>query len=180
MAWKTLLLDNGYQPLQVIDWMKAVELLLSGKAEIVEEYEDIPIRSAYLSLKLPSVLRLINPFTRRKRRQAKFSRYNVFYRDNWMCQYCGNKFRSDKLTFDHVIPRSKRTPEAITSWENIATCCYKCNHKKGGRTPEEAGMKLIKKPVKPEWTPQLTLRLKGNEPEIWLNYIYWHSELVKG
>lgn len=179
MSWKTLLLDSGYQPIRVISWMRAIELLLSGKAEIVEEYADIPIRSASLTLNLPSVLRLVKNFTRRRKHQAKFSRYNVFFRDNWTCQYCGDRFKTQELTFDHVVPRSRRTPDAVTSWENIVACCYECNHKKGGRTPEEAHMQLIKKPVKPEWTPRLTLRLKGTLPESWLNYIYWHSELIK-
>lgn len=173
----TLLLDRGYQPLKIISWMKAIELLLSGKAEIVEEYEDVTIRSVSLEINLPSILRLVKNFSRRKRQQAKFSRYNVFYRDNWTCQYCGDKFKSEDLTFDHVVPRSKRTPEAITSWENIVSCCYACNGKKGGRTPQEARMQLLKKPVKPEWTPKWTIKLKGDMPESWMSYLYWHSEL---
>ena len=178
MTWKTLLLDNSYQPIQVISWMRAMELLLSGKAEIVEEYEDITIHSQSAAWNLPSVLKLINPFKRHKRR-VKFSRYNVFYRDNWTCQYCAGKFTTEKLTFDHVIPKSRRTPESQKSWENIVTCCFKCNHKKANRTPDEAHMKLVKKPAKPEWTPQLTIRIKNNMPESWASYIYWHTELIE-
>jgi 5-methylcytosine-specific restriction endonuclease McrA len=175
-SWRTLLLDSGYQPIKIISWMRAVELLLSGKAEVVEEYEDIPIRSARLTLQLPSVLKLVKSFKRRKQK-VKFSRYNVFYRDNWTCQYCGEKKKTEELTFDHVIPRSRKTPESGKSWENIVTACWRCNHKKGSQTPEEAGLRLLHRPGKPTWTPQLVLRLKGNEPESWLSYMYWHMPL---
>lgn len=177
MAWKTLLLDNSYQPINIIGWVRAVELLLAGKAEIVEEYDDIPIRSMKLEIKLPSILKLIKNHGRRKRKQVNFSRFNVFLRDQWTCQYCGDKFKTEDLTYDHVIPRSRKTEDSGTCWTNIVTACRDCNHKKGGRTPEEARMKLLKKPIQPEWTPKMTLRLKGNEPKSWLDYIYWHAEI---
>lgn len=173
MTWKTLLLDSGFQPVKIISWMRAIELLLSGKAEVVEEYEDIPIRSVNLTLKLPSVLRLVKTYKRRKDK-VKFSRFNVFYRDDWTCQYCGEKKKTEELTFDHVIPRSRKTADSGKSWENIVTACYRCNYKKANRTPSEANMKLLRQPVKPLWTPQLVLKLKGSEPESWMSYIYWH------
>lgn len=176
-TWKTLLLDAGYKPLKIINWMKAIELLLSGKAEIVEVYNDIPIRSTNLTLQLPSILRLVKSFKKQKEK-VKFSRYNVFYRDEWTCQYCYEKKKTEELTFDHVIPKSRRTPDSGKSWENIVTACWKCNGKKGNKTPDEAGMKLLKKPVKPSWTPQLIIKLKGTEPESWLSYIYWHVPLI--
>lgn len=176
MTWKTLLLDSGFQPVKIISWMRAIELLLAGKAEVVEEYDDIPIRSVNFSLKLPSILRLVKTYKKRKEK-VKFSRYNVFYRDDWTCQYCGEKKKTEELTFDHVIPKSRRTPDSGKSWENIVTACWRCNHKKGSKTPDEARMTLLKKPQKPSWTPQLVIRLKGSEPESWLSYIYWHVPL---
>ena len=174
---KTLLLDSGYQPLRVISWMRAIELLLSGKAELVEEYENIPIRSQKMTLNLPSVLRLIKSFKRRQKMEPKFSRYNIYFRDNWTCQYCAEEFESEKLTFDHVHPVSRG---GGTTWENIVAACHSCNRKKGGRTPEEAHMRLLKKPVPLKKSPSWVLRLNTDSvPEEWLSYLYWHSELKK-
>lgn len=175
MSWKTLVLDKSYQPVEIISWTEAITLLVLGKAEIVEEYEDVEIRSARLTFKLPSILRLLKSFKQRK--AVKFSRYNIFYRDKWKCQYCGDKKKSEDLTFDHVIPKSRKTPDSHKTWENIVAACISCNRRKGGRTPQEAGMKLLKKPVKPDWSPSMTIRLKENDPESWRNYIYWHVEL---
>jgi len=175
MNWKCLVLDPGYQPIDIVSWTKALELLFSGKAQVVEEYEDVPIRSQRLTLKLPSVLRLFKSYTRRK--HVKFSRANIFWRDKFCCQYCGQKKPSTDLTFDHVIPKCRRTADSYKSWENIVTACVPCNRRKAGRTPEEAGMKLLRHPVKPMWTPQMTIRLKTTDPEAWRSYIYWNVEL---
>lgn len=175
MSFKCLVLDPGYMPIDVVDWMKALELLFSGKAQVVEEYEDVPIRSQKLSLRLPSVLRLLKSYTRRK--HVKFSRSNIFWRDKFCCQYCGIKKGSNELTFDHVIPKCRRTEESFKSWENIVAACIPCNRRKAGRTPEEAGMRLLKRPVKPHWSPQMTIRLKTTDPEAWRSYIYWNIEL---
>lgn len=150
-------------------------LVFSGKAEIVEEYDNVEIRSMRESFKLPSILRLIKSFSRRK--YVKFSRSNIFWRDRFRCQYCDAKPATDDLTFDHVIPRSRGTPESRKSWENIVTACLRCNQKKADRTPQEAGMRLLKKPTKPRWTPQMTIRLKATDPEAWRSYVYWTTEL---
>jgi len=174
--FKTLLLDASYQPINIISWMKAIELLLAGKVEVVDEYSDVPIRSPNLTLKLPSILRLVKNLKKNKEK-VNFSRYNVFYRDNWTCQYCYEKKKTEELTFDHVIPKSRKTPDSGKTWENIVAACWRCNGKKGNRTPEESGMVLLKKPEKPKWTPKLVLRLNGNEPESWMSYVYWHVSL---
>src|SRR5262249_20643601 len=108
--------------------------------------------------------------------RVKFSRYNIYVRDDFTCQYCGHKFRSEDLTFDHVVPVARGGGK---SWENIVTCCVKCNHIKGGRTPEQAHMKLIRTPRAPEWLPttlKLTIGVRS-APESWRDYLYWNAEL---
>ena len=108
-------------------------------------------------------------------RAVKFSRINIFTRDGYTCQYCSRKFRTEELTFDHVIPIAKGGKK---TWENITTACWRCNNKKSGRTPEEAGMKLKKRPVKPRWSPVITITIGiRNTPESWRDYLYWNMEL---
>lgn len=171
---RVLLLDCSYTPVNIIAWQEAMVLLLQGKAEVVEEY-DFEVRSVDSSWRLPSILKLHKYY--RKRRHIKFSRLNVFYRDGWTCQYCGRKEATENLTFDHVIPRSRRTVESHRSWTNIVTACFPCNQKKANRTPREAGMKLLREPEKPQWTPAMTIRLKDSDPRCWRDFLYWNIEL---
>ena len=178
LSAKVLILDKAYMPVDVVGWMKAMELLVSGKAEVVEEYEDVEIRSTSASWRLPCVMRLAKYFN--KKRTVKFSRFNVFFRDKWTCQYCGQKKPTEELTFDHVTPRCRKTPESFKSWENIVTACFPCNQRKAGRTPREAGMRLLREPYKPKWTPAMTIRLKASDPEAWRTYFYWHGALQEG
>lgn len=166
---RTLLLDSSFYPIQLIDWKRAMILFLTDRAEVVENHEEIDIRSQSLSFKLPKVLRLLTNFKRRKP-CVKFSRYNVYYRDNWTCQYCTKKFPTTELTFDHVLPRSRG---GQTSWENIVTCCNKCNTKKGSELLRESGMRLLNVPRKPDWTPQMTIRLRDEEEAVWGNWLSW-------
>jgi 5-methylcytosine-specific restriction endonuclease McrA len=168
---RVLLLDAGMQPLEIISGRKAIEHLFEGKAEVLEEYEDALIRSARLSLCLPSVMRLFK--SHRSRHYVKFSRPNVFWRDNYLCQYCMKKKPKNKLTLDHVIPKCTRSAVSHKSWENIVTACFTCNQRKAGRTPEQAGMKLHKKPYKPAWEPEMTIQLMANDPASWKQYISW-------
>lgn len=167
---RTLVLDNGFQPIAVVSWMEAMRLLITGKAEVVEEHE-IEIRTVSQSWKLPSVLRYLKGIRRKKKTKVAFSRRNILFRDNYECQYCGSK---EEPTFDHVIPVSKGGP---TSWENVVIACLPCNQKKGSRTPERAGMKLRKKPVLPDWAPSFVIRLKETDPESWRSYLYWSMPL---
>jgi 5-methylcytosine-specific restriction endonuclease McrA len=163
---RVLLLDNTFLPVRVINWQKAMILFLTGKAEVVEEYDSVDIRSTTTSFKLPKVLRLFTRF--RYQKHVKFSRDNVFIRDNYSCQYCGQAFMRQLLTLDHVIPRSKG---GGTNWQNVVTCCQKCNNKKGSKLPEEFHLKLKKSPVAPNWSPAIYLRFKKEDPDEWFNYI---------
>lgn len=147
-------------------------MVILDKVEVIEEYERI-IRGVSLALRLPAVIRL-RRFIRRKTPIVKFSRQNLYVRDRGRCQYCGTPFGPQDLTYDHVIPRSKG---GQTEWTNVVTCCAKCNLKKGGRTPEEAGMRLIRKPKAPIWIPLLIRSLGIEEPpEPWKNYLYYSVE----
>ena len=170
-----LLLNITYEPLRIINWKKAITLLLLGKVEVLEEYSR-EIRSVSFTIKLPSVVRLLR-MVRKPKSPVKFSRQNIYARDKYRCQYCGEKFSSEELTYDHVIPRSRG---GKTEWENIVTCCVDCNRRKGGKTPSEAGMKLIRKPVKPNWVPALRITIGFREvPQSWRDYLYWNVELVE-
>lgn len=170
---QVLLLNNTFEPLKVIDWKRAIRLLTLGKVEVLEEY-DREIRSVTFAVKLPSVLRLLR-FVRYRKKHVKFSRVNIYARDEFRCQYCGQRSESEDLTFDHVIPKRYG---GRTQWTNIVTCCHRCNRIKGGRTLKEAGLSLLKKPVKPEWVPfvMITIGVKS-VPESWLDYFYWTVEL---
>ena len=171
---QTLLLNSTFEPLQVITWQRAIVLWFDGKVEIVEEYEDFNLTTVSISIKCPAVVRLLQYVGGNKNR-IKFSRVNVFSRDRYTCQYCGIQPGTGNLTYDHVLPRSKG---GTTIWENIVTSCVKCNSRKANRTPQEAKMVLLNKPVKPSWTPRTPI-LFGlpSTPGQWRDYLYWNSEL---
>lgn len=168
---RTLVLDQGYQPHRIISWQRAICMLFDGKVEIIEEYDE-DIRSVSITVKMPSVVRLLRSI--RIRRGIRFSRINVAMRDDFSCQYCNVTLPLRKLTFDHVVPRS-RGGKAV--WENVVMACRRCNGKKGNKTPEEAGMHLRKRPVKPSWLPLVAFRidLGSSIPEAWANWLYWHG-----
>jgi 5-methylcytosine-specific restriction endonuclease McrA len=169
----TLLLAATYEPIDIISWKDAVRLMFLGKAEVVEEYEK-ELRSTYLIIKMPAVVRLLNVFKKRKKK-VKFSRVNIYARDKYRCQYCGAKGKMKDFTFDHVVPRAQG---GKTVWENIVTCCQGCNLKKGDKSLKQAGMHLIKKPVQPEWLPAVTIRISQKHlPEAWRDYLYWSGIL---
>ena len=165
---RTLLLNQSYEPIAAISWRRAICLLMLGKVEAVEEY-DRHVRSAKTSFRVPAVVRLVDSFKRHKRR-VKFSKQNVFARDRWRCQYCGQKKPMDELTQDHVVPRSRG---GRTCWENIVTACKACNAAKADRTIAESGMRPLSMPQKPDWVPVFTLRIAQAMPDIWRNYCYW-------
>jgi 5-methylcytosine-specific restriction endonuclease McrA len=171
----TLLLNATYEPLRVVNWQKAIALLWQGKVEVLEVY-DREVHAVSISIKLPSVMRLLKMVRlKESHRAVKFSRINIFTRDGYACQYCRHKFRTEELTFDHVVPIAKGGRK---TWENIVTACWRCNNKKSGRTPDEAGMRLMKKPVKPRWNPVVTITIGiRNTPESWRDYLYWNLEL---
>ncbi len=155
----------------MINWRRAVKLVFMEKVEVVEESERV-VRSVSESMRIPSVVRLVR-YVRFRRREARFSRRNVYARDHYICQYCNNRFPVDELTCDHVIPRSRG---GGTDWTNIVTCCAKCNRKKGGRTPEEAGVHLLKRPHRPPWIWSFHIRAGGRRaPSGWHTYLSYHK-----
>ncbi|MDD4972973.1 MAG: HNH endonuclease [Bacteriovorax sp.] len=162
---RTLLLDCNYFPVKIISWQKAMILFLTERAEVVDEYEDKLIRSVSTSYKLPKVLRLFQ--THKISQNVKFSRMNVFFRDQFKCQYCEIQLAASELTFDHIIPVSQK---GATNWENVVTCCKSCNTHKGSKTLKAANMKLLKVPKKPRWSPELCLRPLETDPVEWRNF----------
>jgi len=172
---QTLLLNATYEPLKVVHWQKAVTLLCQGKVEVIEVY-DRDIRAVTFSFKLPAVIRLLRHIKIKRRFDyVPFSRANIYARDAHACQYCGHKLSTGELTFDHVVPVAQGGRK---DWENIVTCCVSCNRRKGGRTPEEAGMRLVRRPRRPQSAPaiRITIGLR-NAPESWRDYLYWNAEL---
>jgi 5-methylcytosine-specific restriction endonuclease McrA len=166
MTAQTLLLTPWMMPHKIIPWQTAVTMSFLGKVEVLEEYDD-EIRSPNLKIKAPAVVRLKRPIGGMKR-GVKFSRINVFARDDFRCQYCGVKRALHELNYDHVVPRVQG---GKTIWENIVTSCYDCNSRKRGRTPEQAGMKLLRAPVKPKALPMTTVIPRhGRIPEAWSPY----------
>lgn len=172
---QVLLLNITYEPLKIINWKRAITLLFLEKVEVVEEYSR-EIHSVSFTIKLPSVVRLLM-MVKKPKTPVKFSRQNIYARDKYKCQYCGRRFPTEELTYDHIIPKSRG---GKTKWENIVTCCIQCNRKKGGRTNTEAGMKLIRKPSRPTWLPALRITVGFREvPHSWRDYLYWNVELIE-
>jgi 5-methylcytosine-specific restriction endonuclease McrA len=172
---QTLLLNATYEPLKIVHWQKAVTLWYQGKVEVISVY-DREVHSVTFTFRLPSVIRLLRR-VRIKRRfdYVPFSRANIYARDKYTCQYCGHALPTSDLTFDHVIPVAHGGRK---DWENIVTCCITCNRRKGGRTPDEADMRLIRAPRKPDKAPALRITIGlRTAPESWHDYLYWNIEL---
>ena len=172
-ATRTLLLSQGYEPIKIISWQRAITLLTLDKVDLVEAY-GMEIRAATLVINVPAVVRLRKAF-RRHRKPVKFSRVNIYARDGYRCQYCGTKCTTAGLTYDHVIPRSRG---GKTTWDNIVSCCYDCNSHKANRTPAEALMVLRSKPARPSWIPAVQIRVSTSSiPDAWRDYVYWTGEI---
>jgi len=161
---KTLKLDSTYKPIGVIDCIEALVLCIVGKATAVEEYEE-KISSPSITFNLPSVIVLKN-IVKFINKGIKPSRANIIWRDSKTCQYCKVEHKACELTIDHIMPRSRG---GENTWTNLVTCCKKCNQKKRDRTPDEAGMKLAKKPVKPKTS---LLRYTSEIVPIWNIYLW--------
>lgn len=170
---RTLLLSQGYEPVKIISWQRAITLLFLGKVEVIEEY-DRDVKTTSVLIKVPAVVRLLKAF-RRYKKPVKFSRVNIYGRDNYTCQFCGVRKSIGDLTYDHVVPRSRG---GKTNWLNIVTCCQACNRRKANRTPDEAGMKLLTKPTQPTAEPTLVVTVSTTSmPDAWTDYLYWTGEL---
>jgi 5-methylcytosine-specific restriction endonuclease McrA len=172
---QTLLLNATYEPLKIVHWQKAVTLWYQGKVEIISVY-DREVRAVTFTFRLPSVIRLLRRVRIRRRFDyVPFSRANIYARDNFSCQYCGHAAPASDLTFDHVVPVAHGGRK---DWENIVTCCITCNRRKGGRTPAQAGMSLVRHPRRPDRAPALRITIGlRNAPESWRDYLYWNVEL---
>jgi len=172
-ATRTLLLTQGYEPIQIISWQRAITLVALDKVDVVEEYDAL-IRAPSLVINVPAVVRLRKAF-RRHAKPVKFSRVNIYARDSYRCQYCAARCAIDELTYDHVIPRSQG---GRTTWDNIVTACYACNRRKANRTPAEAGMMLLATPTRPTWMPAVQIRVSARSvPDAWRDYVYWTGEI---
>lgn len=172
MSTLCLVLDHTWEPIGQITWKQAVLAVLGDRGQnvvVLEEYEDREVRSVTFSMKIPAVIQYMGNALK-KRKGIRFSKENVYMRDKGKCQYCNLPVPRPHATYDHVVPR---TQGGKTRWENIVIACRDCNQKKGGRTPLQAGMRLVSEPVKPKSLPE-TLRLtftRENLPEQWRSYI---------
>lgn len=162
---RVLILNASYEPLHVCSVKRAVALLMVEAAERIEDSDKI-LRSPSQIFAVPSVIRLKKYIRRPPHQRVAFNRKNVFRRDDNTCQYCG--FQSYDLTLDHVIPRSRRGP---TSWTNVVACCHKCNAKKRDRTPDEAKMKLARKPYTPKFMFSSAFGILPNIDPLWEKYL---------
>jgi len=179
--YPALILNADYQPisyfpLSLWSWQDSIKAVYLDRVNIIAEYES-EVRSSSFSMKIPSVIALKKYIPISKK--PPFTRFNLFLRDNFSCQYCGDIFTSNELTFDHVIPKSKG---GETKWENVVAACAKCNLKKSDLLFTEVNMKLIKKPFTPT-NSQLQVVGKKFPPNYlhksWMDYVYWDSELEK-
>jgi 5-methylcytosine-specific restriction endonuclease McrA len=163
---KTLLLTANYFPIRIISWERAIKMRFEQTADVLAEYTT-EVSSPSVTWRVPAVLR--------ERRVAKmkqvirFSRVNVFLRDGYRCQYCGQKYEARGLTYDHVVPRCQG---GKTEWTNIVAACHACNSKKGGLETDEAGMFPLRQPVRPKWLPTQTASIdRSSAPTEWLAFL---------
>lgn len=165
----------SYFPLSLWSWQDAMRAIFRGSVVVVSEYEQV-VHSPSRAFRLPSVLAL-KEYVAAKPMPA-FTRFNVFLRDQWECQYCGEPFRTQELTFDHVIPRSRG---GRTVWDNIVTACQECNLTKGSKMPQECGMFPTSHPRQPTMY-ELQANGKKFPPNFlhksWGDFLYWDTELV--
>ena len=161
-----------YYPLSTLSWQHAVRAVYLDKVQVIHEYETT-IHSPSIAMRLPSVVSL-KAYVRRPHR-PRFTRFNLFLRDNFSCQYCGTN--TQPLTFDHLVPRRRG---GRATWENVVAACMSCNLKKGGRTPQEAQMIPLRAPRRPT-LGELHAASQAHPPNFlhksWLDYIYWDSPL---
>lgn len=201
-----LVLNKFYQAIRVINVRRAFSLLCRELAEVVhiesddkgesrwqnftfETWREISqlkrefepddydwIHTVRFQIAVPRIIRLL-AYDKLPRQDVKFNRRNIYARDGNRCQYCGRKFSTTELSLDHVVPRSQG---GRTTWENIVCACVKCNIRKGGRTPDQAHMHLIVKPIKPKRSPVINIRLADVRYSSWKQFLdnaYWTVEL---
>jgi 5-methylcytosine-specific restriction endonuclease McrA len=167
----------SYFPLSLWPWQEAIKAVFLCRVRVLSEYDRL-VRSPSQEMRLPSVI-VLKQYVAMARRPA-FTRFNVFLRDRFSCQYCGGDFVAERLTFDHVVPRARG---GRTEWTNVVTACEPCNLRKGHRLPKEAGMFPLLRPAEPN-TYELQENGRGFPPnylhESWRDFLYWDSELDPG
>ena len=194
---QVLVLNRLWQAVNVCTARRALTLLFEGRAQAVvnhadgsfqtysfREWQDFSrqkphtdsVRTISFRIRIPRVILLL-VFDRLPKKEVKFTRHNIFERDKNTCQYCGRVFDRKDLNLDHVIPRDRGGP---TVWENIVCSCIECNTHKANRTPQEAGIHLIRKPKRPKWRPFVQVNLGMPCDESWKHFLdlaYWNVEL---
>ena len=190
-----LVLNRAYLPIHITSVRRACSLLYQGIARAVDgqyqtfdfeswaalsaEIHDDKIGLVDRALRVPRVILLVG-YDRIPKRHVRFSRFNVYARDRNTCQYCGKAFARNDLNLDHVIPRSQG---GTSTWENVVCSCLRCNRQKGGCSPEQAGMQLLRKPFRPNWTPFVLETWSLRRHREWLPFLstvdaaYWNTEL---
>jgi 5-methylcytosine-specific restriction endonuclease McrA len=164
--------DGQFATYDFQSWREVSEF----RSKYFRQADDDWVRTANSEIQVPRVIRLLG-YEKLPKQTVKFNRRNIFARDNNQCQYCGRKFPTTELSLDHVVPRSQG---GQSSWENIVCACIKCNVKKGGRTPKQAHLSLIRKPEKPKRSPLLNLKLTLTKYQSWKTFLdnaYWSVEL---
>jgi len=163
--------DGQYVSYDFDSWLELSEL----KRRFEPDDHDW-IRTVRFHIAVPRIIRLLL-YDRLPKQQVKFNRRNIYARDGNRCQYCGRKFPTQELSIDHVVPRSLG---GRSTWENVVCCCLQCNIRKGGRTPEQAGMRLIAPPKRPRRSPVINVKLSNSKYRSWkqfLDHAYWNVEL---
>ena len=164
--------DGTYTTYDFSSWREVSEF----RAQHFRHEDDDWVRTVNTEIQVPRVIRLVD-YDRLPKQTVKFNRRNIFARDNNQCQFCGKKFPTSELSLDHVVPRSQG---GGSTWENIVCACVGCNVRKGGRTPKEASMALIRKPEKPKRSPMLNSKLTNRKYQSWKTFLenaYWSVEL---
>jgi len=164
--------DGQFATYDFASWREVSEY----RAKHFRQEEDDWVRTSSSQIQVPRVVRLF-AYEKMPKHTVKFNRRNIFARDNNQCQYCGRKFSTTELSLDHVTPRSQG---GQSTWENIVCACVNCNVRKGGRTPKQAHMSLIRKPEKPKRSPVLNLKLTHKKYQSWKTFLdnaYWSVEL---
>lgn len=166
MNAQVLVLNQNYEPLNICNVKRALVMVFTGKAEVLEQ-NGLVLHTFGDSYRAPSVIRL-SALIKRPRPQVKLTRREIFIRDGYTCQYCGVQSRD--LTIDHVIPKSRNGPH---TWENLVSACKACNHRKGGKTVQEARMHLTHEPFRPRAGAYYTIQRKIHQSvqEEWSKFI---------
>jgi len=198
---KVLVLNRLYTAVRIVSARRAFVMLFKDAAEVIavesgqylnydfstwteiselqKEFEPTAyswVRTPRLEIAVPKIIRLFG-YDRLPRQQVKLNRRNIYARDTNRCQYCGKHFATKELTIDHIVPRVQGGEH---TWVNLVCACVRCNTRKGGRTPSQAHMRLIRKPIRPRRNPAITLRLGIDKYQSWkafLNDAYWTVEL---